>query len=196
MRSSSPRLPGRLTRFALLLACAPLAGCALLFPPRALHRDSAEASVVLAPAGPLEAGAARVEITPKGKVYLAGFGVGRTSRGVHDPLFARALAVRRGAVTVVVVAVDLIGLHHHQVEEVRRRLLSRVAPTCVLVAATPNHAGPDTLGLWGIPPFVSGIDRKYVELATSGIVRAAETALDALGPVRVRRGEAQAPADG
>jgi len=115
---------------------------------------------------------------------------------VHDPLWARALALRRGRLTTVIVAVDLIGLHHHQVEEVRRRLEGCLGRDTILVAATHNHAGPDTLGLWGLPPFISGIDGDYLELATEGITRAAEEALSSLGPARIRWGEAEAPAEG
>jgi hypothetical protein len=115
---------------------------------------------------------------------------------VHDPLWARALALRRGRLTTVIVAVDLIGLHHHQVEEVRRRLEGCLGRDTILVAATHNHAGPDTLGLWGLPPFISGIDGDYLELATEGIASAAQEALSSLGPARIRWGEAEAPTEG
>jgi Neutral/alkaline non-lysosomal ceramidase, N-terminal len=185
-----------LTAGAVLLAACSLTSCSLLFPPRGILPDTSPPFVLAESSGPVEAGAALVDITPEKTVCLAGFSFWRRSSGVHDPIYARALAVRRGAVKAVIVAVDLIGLHHHQVEEVRRRLKGRVAPESVLIAATHNHSGPDTLGLWGIPPFMSGISSWYVEEATAGIVLAAERALDALGPARVRWGEAQADAEG
>jgi hypothetical protein len=147
-----------------------------------------------APPGTLSAGAAKVDITPQGTVCLAGFGIWRRSQGVHDRLQARALALRRGSLTAVIVAVDLIGFQHQQVEEVRSRLKGKA--DVVLVAATHNHSGPDTLGIWGIPPCISGIDAGYLEFATGAIVRAAEAALGSLGPVQVRWGECQAPAEG
>lgn len=129
-------------------------------------------------------------------MWLAGFGPLRKSAGVHDPITARALALRRGDVTAVVVAVDLIGLHHHTVEAIRDRLAGRADRDAVIVAATHNHEGPDTLGLWGAPPLVSGIDAAYLAAVVDGAAAAAEAALDRLGPVRVAWGAAEAPAAG
>lgn len=183
---------------AVLIAAPLLGGCAFLSPPDELRRVAHEPppEVVSAPAGPLEAGAAKVDLTPAGSVEMAGFSFLKDSEGVHDPLMARALALRRGEVTVVLVGVDLIGLHHYQVEAIRRRLRRRVAPCAVLVAATHTHSGPDTLGLWGFPPFVSGLDEDYVSRVLSGVTEAAEQALAALAPARLRIAQAQAPAEG
>lgn len=183
-------------RGGLAVLSAWCAGCALLAPPDAPRDDPRAPSVVRAPAGPLLAGAAKVDVTPEGSAFLGGFGLLRRSQGVHDPIWARALALRRGPLTAVIVAVDVVGLHHHFAERVRDRLEGRVPREAVLVAATHDHQGPDTMGLWGLPPLVSGVDEDYQERLLSDVVRAAEQALDRLGPARGRWGQAQAPAEG
>lgn len=175
--------------------------CAFLCPPDEPHEETLPSSRVEASAGVLEAGAAKVDITPDDDVFMGGFGFMRPSEGVHDPIWARALALRRGGVTAVILSVDVVGLHHHHVEQVRDRLAAR-GPTArasreaILVHATHNHSGPDTMGLWGLPPLVSGIDDDYQAFVLDSLVRAAEQAIDALGPVRLRWGRTQAPEQG
>lgn len=173
-----------------------LTGCAFLCPPDQLAPDPTPVEVLRQPAGPLEAGAAAVDVTPTDTAFLGGFGIWRRSVGVHDPIWARALALRRGELTAVIVAVDVVGLHGSFVDRVRARLEPGVPRAAVLVASTHNHQGPDTMGLWGVPPLVSGIDGDYLPVLEDGVVRAARAAVAALGPVRARWGQSQAPAEG
>lgn len=184
----------RLLGALALLALAP--GCALLSPPDALSDQPAVAAVHSATAGPLRVGAAVVDITPLESQWIAGYGLFRDSVGVHDPILARALALERGDLRVLIVGVDVIGLQQHTVEAVRDRLAARLPREAVWVAATHNHEGPDTMGLWGVPPLVSGIDWGYLDRALEGIARAGELALDRLEPATLRWGQAEAPARG
>lgn len=181
----------------LLLACACLlafSGCAAVFPPSERHARTLARIERGAPAGPLLAGAAEVDLTPRDEpVYMAGYKILKTNESIDGEITARAIALARGELRAVVVGCDLIGLHHYQVEEVRRRLRPLVPPSQVLVACTHNHAGPDTLGMWGLPPLMSGLDDAVTERVLSGIVRAAELALGRLEPARVRWGEVEAP---
>jgi hypothetical protein len=154
------------------------------------------AAIGSAAQGPLRVGAAKVDITPPESLWIAGYGLFRESEGVRDPIMARAVAFERGELKAVVVSVDVIGLHQNMVEEIRDRLAGQVERDAVLVAATHNHEGPDTLGMWGLPPIVSGIDWDYLELALEGITRAAEQALASLEPAALRWGQAQAPERG
>lgn len=187
--------------FAALGLVLTTSSCAFVCPPDEPHEEALPASRVEAPAGPLEAGAAKIDITPTDDVFMGGFGFMRPSRGVHDPIWARALALRRGDLTAVLLSADLVGLHHHHVEQVRDRLAargprSRAAREAVLVHATHNHQGPDTMGLWGLPPVMSGIDDEYQAFVLDALVRAAEQAIAALGPARLRWGRLQAPEEG
>jgi Neutral/alkaline non-lysosomal ceramidase, N-terminal len=126
----------------------------------------------LAAAPPLAVGFAEVDITPKlgeKPVYLAGFGMNRKATKVHDPIMARAVVLSDGTKTFAMVSVDLVGLFFHTVEGVRKQLPEF---DHVLVSSTHNHEGPDTLGLWGPSPVVSGVDAAYMKQVDAGIVAA------------------------
>src|SRR5579871_3648717 len=121
-------------------------------------------------AEPLRVGFAEVDVTPelgKKPVYLAGFGHDRLAKKVHDPITARAvlLADPGSKAKVALVSVDVVGLFLPFVERVRERLPGF---TYVMVSATHNHEGPDTLGLWGPSPFKSGIDPEYMKRVVDG----------------------------
>jgi hypothetical protein len=135
-------------------------------------------------AASLRAGAAKVVITPKvgaGKVYLAGFGNNRLATGVHDDLFARCLALSAGEKTLVLCAADLIGLFNDDVLKIRGLVKARAPQvTHVIVASTHDHAGPDTMGLWGATHFESGIDEKYLDWLDERIAACAVESVGAL----------------
>ncbi len=184
-------------RAPVLLLVLLLAGCRALCPPdQALPDAVGVASASAAPVGSLEAGAAVVDVTPPLGTGLAGFGLTRDAESVHDPITARALALRRGSLTAVIVVVDVVGLHHTALERLRARLAGRVPPEAVLLSATHTHSGPDTLGMWGLPPIISGIDDDVLATVEEGIARAATTALERLAPVTLRVARAQAPEEG
>ena len=127
-------------------------------------------------AGELSVGFAVVDVTPevgKKPVYLAGFGQNRQATKVHDAISARAVVFGDGKTKIALVAVDVVGLFLPSVERIREKLSGL---TYVLVSATHNHEGPDTLGLWGPTPFQSGIDPDYLNRLEAGCVEAVKTA--------------------
>src|SRR5262249_15004095 len=63
----------------------------------------------------------------------------------------------------------------------------------VLVSSTHNHEGPDTLGLWGPAPLVSGVDAEYMGFVRLQIVKAVAAADAARKPVTAHFGSAKAP---
>lgn len=198
-RALSPRLGlSRLGTWLFTIWVSSLgAGCAFLSPPgERAPGDVGPAERLSATEGVLEAGAAWADVTPREPAYMAGFKIDKRHDSVHDPITVRALALRRGKLTTVIVGCDLIGVHHYQVEEIRRRLAGLIAPEALLVASTHNHAGPDTMGMWGIPPIWSGLEEPVVERVLAGVVRAVEEALLRLTPVVVRWAEREAPAKG
>ena len=143
-------------------------------------------------AGPLLMGAAAVEVTPLGPVALSGFGA-RTlpSTGVHDGLYARALAVaERGGAPVVIVTVDVLGVGSDLVAEVRAGLArAGVDRGRVAVVATHTHAGPATLRR----AFLGDVDAVVVSRIVDGAVAAGRAALEALEPAEVRFGRRPVP---
>jgi hypothetical protein len=114
-------------------------------------------SVVAAADGSLSVGFGEVDVSPvigKKPVLLAGFGKDRRATRVHDPITARAVVLSDGSEKIALVSVDVVGLFFPSVEAVRKQLPGF---KYVLVSSTHNHEGPDTLGLWGPSPFVSGV---------------------------------------
>ena len=126
-------------------------------------------------------------------VYMAGFGSDRRATGVHDDLWARAVAVSDGHQRIVVVAVDLIGVFHADVEKSRALLRKRAGDVTLVVSSTHNHEGPDTMGLWGPGRFTSGVDPEYLGRVRRTIAETAADALDRLEPARLVLAKTRTP---
>ncbi len=137
---------------------------------------------VFSHAGDLRAAAGKVDITPDlavEKTYMAGFGSrGRKPAGVHDPLYARILLLTDGKKTIGVVGLDLLGFYRKDVEDLRRLAGFEGPDRYLFIAATHQHSGPDTLGLWGPAPGISGANPAY-HARIKGAVAAALRRLEA-----------------
>lgn len=150
-----------------------------------------------------EIGAAAVPITPEvgpdsPPVWIAGYGNGRRATGVNDDLYARALVVEGGGGRLALVAVDLIGLF---LESARRagkmveQLGLGLRAEEVIVAATHNHEGPDTMGLWGPSASETGLDLAYLRFVEKRISDAVREARSRMRPAVLRFGEAEVAED-
>ena len=96
----------------------------------------------------LEAGAARVNLTPYVGAWMAGFASrDHGSEGIHDELHARAIVLRAGGTAVGLVGCDLIGLSPDSVARIRERVETEAGIPAghVMVSCTHTHSGP-TLG--------------------------------------------------
>jgi len=126
-------------------------------------------------------GFAKTDITPRVGVDLSGFGPfrNRVSIGVHEPLWARAMAVDDGARRAVLVSCDLVGVDLMTTNQVRRLVADAagVAPDSIMVCGTHTHSGPATVRLngWG------RWDAPYVEILPFRIADACIRALNDLG---------------
>jgi hypothetical protein len=127
--------------------------------------------------GPLKAGFAVVDITPKleaGKpIWLAGKELNRAATGVHDPLYVRAVSLDDGQRKVALVSVDSIGLPRPSIVRAREGLKDFHH---VLVASTHSHESPDVIGIWGPSQGISGVVPQYVQLVEAKIVEAVRQA--------------------
>jgi len=96
-------------------------------------------------AGVLRAGTAKIDITPKKSVKMAGYR-GRTglSTGVHDPLSARVVAFANKGKRLVLVSSDLIGFSSGTAEHFRKIILDEfeLEPGELFLSAIHTHAGP------------------------------------------------------
>lgn len=90
---------------------------------------------------PLQAGAAKVDITPKD---LTGFVSvwAKPFSGVHDPIYARALVINNGSTTAAIVATDLVEFGDSL--PLRKRIESELAIPAdhILIVSSHDHNAP------------------------------------------------------
>lgn len=149
----------------------------------------------------LRAGAAKVSITPDVKtraIPLGGYAArrGAPATGVHDTIFARAMALSNGAEKIYVVSVDLCFLPSNVKREVMRRLpalgVGKSDAARLLISATHTHSAPDplamhtgnTFALKGWSPF----DRRLLDETATGIAWAIAQADKRMVPARLATG--------
>lgn len=138
-------------------------------------------------------GFAEADITPAlgaNPIYLAGFGQNRKATAILDPLKVRAMVLRNAGKSVAIAVADVVGLFLPTVEHIRVKLPNF---DYVLIASTHNHHGPDTMGLWGASPFLSGIDVEYQQRLESATVQAIRDAEKSLRPAGARIGSISCP---
>ncbi|MEO2003303.1 MAG: hypothetical protein ABGY41_04330, partial [Candidatus Poribacteria bacterium] len=140
------------------------------------------------------AGASARVITPRRPAYLAGLSGPRLSDAVHDDLFARALAISQGDDAVILVGIDVIGYARERVAGVKLDLDARGFPTDgLIICATHQHSGPDTIGLWGPSDSETGVDEEYMRFLAVQIADAAADAYAARRPASVAVGARTIP---
>ena len=158
-----------------------------------------------------EAGAAAVEITPvlcpdatpdaepesydaaRGCfrwIHLAGFspfvpfrGDNRLAAGVHDPLWARALALRDDdGDTLVLLALDLPGMGRQHTGPIRRRVEREldIPVGHVIIHSTHTHSAPDASGYWST--LRSDHNDHYTAWLRDRVIEAIREAVGALRP--------------
>lgn len=141
--------------------------------------------------GVLLAGVETVDITPYDrKVWIAGFGPGRKSRGVRDPISARICYLDDGQEAVVLITMDVVGLLNQDVNRIRG-LVTAKHPRRIQVIATHNHQGPDTMGYWGpglLFPVDRGVDEDWMAKTIQAVALGVNRAIRSAQPVRIAFG--------
>lgn len=147
----------------------------------------------------LLAGSAKVRLTPRRRgVRIAGHGHWhKTAKGVLDDIWGRVLYLDSGRGAVALVSLDFIGFMLPRVERVRARV-TREHPGAILIVSTHNHAGPDTVGLWGpalmgMLPVRCGIDRDYLAWVEERVAGAILEAVASSRPARLYAGRFEMP---
>lgn len=128
-------------------------------------------------------GAGEADIVPAADEihYVAGYQGGLAADGVLDLPRVKAAFLRYGSRLYLLFSVDCVGLAAGTVERIRERVGSFYPEAEIHVAATHDHAGMDTLGLWG----ETGIDGKNphdMESLLSAACTAAAFAYDDMRP--------------
>jgi hypothetical protein len=139
-------------------------------------------------------GTAKADITPEVGAWLAGFRMNRASRGVHDPLEIRVLALADGTGKIYAfITADLLGfLYDPEVKRLRAHL--HIPGVEVFVLSSHNHQGPDMIGIWGRGiidvwgrriglPLTSGRDENYIDSVLRKMGTTVVEAVENLQPV-------------
>lgn len=134
----------------------------------------------------MKIGYAQTIITPSldKPVYLAGFGQNRRAATIHDDLYSRALAIQTESVTLVLVALDIIGFFRPDVQDVIARV--NCPDVQIVLASTHTHHGPDTMGLWGPNDKTRGVEETYMTVIKQKIVEGIHASLSTLKPATVK----------
>ncbi len=149
------------------------------------------------PAAGLFAGAATIDITPPGSVFLFGYPhVRRYSTGVNDPLECAALYLHGEGGAAIFLAVDLIFFSTAFARDIRRRIAAAVdvAEAAILLSATHTHSGPVTADMLSnaADAAVPKADPVYLAWLGDRLVAAAFAAKAAAGPAELGLTEVQA----
>src|SRR5260370_33241303 len=100
-------------------------------------------SATAAIAADVRAGAAAVEIAPPKGAPMAGYYYNRAADGVHDELFAKALALESEGVRVALAACDVESLRRAIVDQARKKVEADtgIGGSAVGVSDTHSHTG-------------------------------------------------------
>ncbi|MFO0573191.1 MAG: hypothetical protein U1A78_04265 [Polyangia bacterium] len=120
--------------------------------------------------------------------WMAGFGQNRLAFGVHDPTWARALALRYNQTTVVLVAVDALGLFRDESVAIEKLLDKKLGIDLLLVHATHLHETADVVGGWGPDVATNGINPYYQQRVRKLVAEAVTEAVQAVKPARLTLG--------
>ncbi len=132
-----------------------------------------------------------MDYTPElGLPILGNFRDDYGARGVHDPLFSRALVFQDSAGTkVALMSIDICMIDRDNTAFMRRRIAAETGlrPENILIAATHTHSGPAVMRLGTLPK----ADDTAVERLLSKAATAAVLANQRLKPSRLWFGTAQ-----
>lgn len=141
------------------------------------------------PEATLLAGSCRVDTTPKLGTDLGGYFTSRLCDSIERRLYAKALALRSGDTTVLMVSVDIIMMRAADiVDEAKARISAStgIGSDHIMVSATHTHNGPATIPRPGGPE----VDADYIATVIDGIHLAAVGAVTTLVPAQIAYGQA------
>jgi hypothetical protein len=138
----------------------------------------------------LELGTAKVDITPRIPVPLAGFGFRTGVFGrVETPLFARIFCFKgAGERPIILVSADLIWWGSDRIDGMRQRIrsLEGLTSAVVLLHATHSHSGPQTTD--SLSPDIGTASPAYIQALEDTVIRGIHEAAAAVEPVTAERG--------
>lgn len=140
----------------------------------------------------LLAGAAHIDITPPPDCLLDGFAArDHGCEGIHDELYAEAVAFSRHGDKAVILGLDLLGLTDDQIDTIWEKAERRfgLAPDRLFINCSHTHAGPMIRPRYNSKFCKDGEaclpDEDYIETLIEKILDAIDTSLGNMRPSRV-----------
>lgn len=193
-----------MSRVILILLCSfAISGCALLKYADGRYRTYAKREAGKAMRqinnptkeqnGQFFAGASKIDITPSVGTPLGGYSArkGKPSTGVHDELYARALALKDDEDLLVIVSAELIAIDDHLYSAVFDRVkktegFASFGREDLMLIATHTHSGPGGIGVRFLEKISTGhYDPEVFELVADRIAESVIKACSTLKPARL-----------
>lgn len=138
----------------------------------------------------VRAGAATVDITPSGSVFLFGYPhVPRFSTGIHDRLECTAFYLEAESGRALFISNDVIFFDRDYVSGIRRRIFEATGlpPEAVMISATHTHSGPVMTNNLSnaADSVVPEADPAYLGWVADRMLLAAQTAIAAAQPAEL-----------
>ena len=139
--------------------------------------------------GELEAGAARIEITPgKGDALpMSGYAARKEGhKGIHDALYVRAIVFSGETARAAIVTADLIGFSHAFWNTVSERIASeaKIPRENILIAGTHTHSAPSP-GTYDPAIDPESPQGRYIRRVQDAMVEAVGQAQRQMQPARI-----------
>ncbi|MCK5776014.1 MAG: hypothetical protein KAH25_07560 [Bacteroidales bacterium] len=117
--------------------------------------------------------------------WIAGFSTERAANGIHDDVWVRVAIFDDGHSRIAIVSLDAIGFMHDDVIDIRKQIPESAGLDYILIASTHTHESNDLIGIWGQPPFKSGVDPMAMEYVKSQTKKAILEAVKNLRPAKL-----------
>ena len=138
----------------------------------------------------LQAGAATRDISPGMPLALYGYPhVERISTGIHDPLLATVVVLRKGRETAVMASLDLLMVEPPLARDLRGSVARALGVTeaCVMIGCTHTHSAPVTARMlsWSGDATIPDPDADYLDFVKSQTLAAAVAAAESVKPAEL-----------
>lgn len=134
-------------------------------------------SMSAVPESSLQAGAAKIKITPETPIPMSGYAVRKDPfKGVREDIYARAVVISDGKNKALILSGEVIGFSHSFWEECTNIIIKEtgIPRENIFLSAVHNHSGPVT-GVYNkevspeVSAFVNGLKNKLVEVTRMAI---------------------------
>lgn len=123
-------------------------------------------------------------------IWLAGFHNSRPAQSVLDPLWARAMVLESGEISLALCVIDMIGFGNDEVISTRKMILEANPDLdYVIISSTHVHSSPDLMGMWGPSEFKRGVSPEYLRQVQEGIKTAILQAYETRKPAKFKFAE-------